>query len=237
MPIKLAGDVSAYGIGAVISHVYRDGSEQPISFASRTLSSSEQNYSQMEKEALSFVCGIKKFHACLYGRKFTLVTDHKPLLTVLRPKNGIPPMAAARLQRWALVLSAYLYTIEFKPTQQHANADRLSRLPLGDRQPPSTCSAFVVGQLEALPISSEQLEVATRQDPLLSLVRRYIQEGWPSNTSAELKPFRDRQLELTTQGEAVLWVNRVVIPLKLQGRILEELHGGHPGITRMKAFA
>ena len=166
-----------------------------------------------------------------------MVTDHKPLITVLGPKNGIPPMAAARLQRWALLLSAYIYTIEFKPTQQHANADGLSRLPLGDRQPPSTCSAFVVGQLQALPVTSEQLEAATRQDPLLSRVHQYIKEGWPSSTSEEFKPLHDRQLELTTQGDAILWGNRVIIPLKLQSRILEELHCGHPGITRMKALA
>ena len=166
-----------------------------------------------------------------------MVTDHKPLITVLGPKNGIPPMAAARLQRWALLLSAYIYTIEFKPTQQHANADGLSRLPLGDRQPPSTCSAFVVGQLQALPVTSEQLEAATRQDPLLSRVHQYIKEGWPSSTSEEFKPLHDRQLELTTQGDAILWGNQVIIPLKLQSRILEELHCGHPGITWMKALA
>ena len=190
LPIKMAGDASAYGIGAVISHTYLDGTERPISFAYRTLSPSEQNYPQIEKEALSLVYGIKKFHAYLYGRKFTLVTDHKPLLTVLGPKNGIPPMAAARLQRWALLLSAYNYSIEFKPTQQHANADGLSRLPLGNRQPPSTCSAFVVGQIQALPVSSERLETATRQDPLLSRVHQYIQEGWPDSTTEEFKPFR-----------------------------------------------
>ena len=239
LPIKMAGDASAYGIGAVISHSYPDGTERPISFASRTLSPSEQNYPQIEKEALSLIYGIKEFHAYLYGRKFTLVTDHKPLLTVLGPKNGIPPMAAARLQRWALLLSAYNYSIEFKPMQQHANADGLSRLPLGNRQPPSTCSAFVVGQIQALPVSSEQLESATRQDPLLSLsrVHQYIQEGWPDSTTEEFKPYRDRQLELTTQGNAVLWGSRVIIPSKLHSRILEELHRDHPGITRMKALA
>ena len=237
LPIKMAGDASAYGIGAVISHTYPDGTERPISFASRTLSPSEQNYPQIENEALSLVYGIKNFYAYLYGRKFTLVTDHKPLLTVLGPKNGIPPMAAARLQRWALLLSAYNYSIEFKPTQQHANADGLSRLPLGNRQPPSTCSAFVVGQIQALPVSSEQLETATRQDPLLSRVHQYIQEGWPDSTTEEFKPFRDRQLELTTQGNAVLWGSRVIIPSKLHSRIFEELHRDHPGIMRMKALA
>ena len=91
MPIKMAGDASAYGIGAVISHVFPDSSERPIAFASRTLTATEQNYPQLEKEALSLVYGIRKFHQYLYGRRFVLVTDHKPLTTVLGPKNGIPP--------------------------------------------------------------------------------------------------------------------------------------------------
>ena len=70
LPVKLACDASAYGVGAVISHVMPDSSEQPIAYGSRTLSTSEQNYSQLEKEALAIIFGIKKFHKFLYGRPF-----------------------------------------------------------------------------------------------------------------------------------------------------------------------
>ena len=83
-----------------------NGQKWPIAYASRTLSSSEKNYAQIEREALSIIFEVKKFHQFLYGRKFTLVTDHQPLLTILGPKAAIPPLAAARMQRWAIVLSA-----------------------------------------------------------------------------------------------------------------------------------
>ena len=103
----MASDASVYGIGAVISHTMPDGSECPIAFASQTLSSSERNYAQVEKEAVSLVFGVKRFKNYLYGHTFTLVMDHRPLTTIFDQKKGVPALAAARLQRWAIILLAY----------------------------------------------------------------------------------------------------------------------------------
>ena len=127
--IKLACDSSSYGLAAVLSHVVDDG-EHPVAFVSRTLSKAEQNYSQIEKEALALIFGVKKFHKYLFGQRFALVTDHKPLLSILSGKTAIPSVVAARMQCWAIFLSAYSYDIECKGAKLHANADSLSCLPV-----------------------------------------------------------------------------------------------------------
>ena len=207
LPITLAGDASAYGIGSVISHVLPDGSEKPIAFASWTLSSSEKNYYQLEKEALSLVFGVKKFHQYLYGRKFTLITDHKPLLTILGPKKGTPPLAAARLQRWAILLSAYSYDIQFKSTSAHANADGLSRLPVLDATTEDQSvevSLFNVAQINSLPVTAQQIDRFTKTDPCLSKVLQYTRQGWPSTVPEEMKPYKQRANEMTTEGNCLL---------------------------------
>ena len=95
LPLKLACDASHYGVGAVIAHMLPSVEEKTIVYGSRTLSNTEQNYAQVEKEALTTFFGIQKFRQYIYGRKFLLVTDHKPLTTILSPKAGLPALAAA----------------------------------------------------------------------------------------------------------------------------------------------
>ena len=236
--LKLATDASSYGIGAVISHTYDDGSERLIAYVSRTLSNAEKNYAQIDKEALAIIFGIQKFHAYLYGRKVVLVTDHKPLVSLFGPKKAIPPLAAARLQRWAITLSAYSYDIEYKPTSQHVNADSLSRLPLQSTESSEdVVNVFNVAQVDTLPLTSQQIATATKKDPVLSQVFRYTQSGWPSEVAEVLLPYWNHRSEFTIEQDCLLWGIRVVIPQKWQETVLGELHRDHPGIVRMKAVA
>ena len=83
LELIVAGDASDYGLGVVLSQKMRNGEEQPVAFASRSLSAAEKNYSQAEKETLACIFAVKRFHSYLCGREFTLTTDHKPLLTLL----------------------------------------------------------------------------------------------------------------------------------------------------------
>ena len=165
----------------------------------------EKKYAQVEKEALSLIFGITMFHKYLYGRHFTIFTDHKPLTTIFGPNKAVPPLAAAQLQRWALILSAYDYDISFKPMQEHANIDGLSRLPLPSAQSSNSSEyIFNVCQIEGLPVTYINLKTATRQDPILSQVLNYTKNGWPDQVPDYLKPFCIIPTELTLEGECVL---------------------------------
>ena len=76
-------DTSAYGVGPVLAQLMPDGSERPIAYASRTLSKAECNYSQLKKEGLACIFGVRKFHTYLFGHAFDLITDDKLLLALL----------------------------------------------------------------------------------------------------------------------------------------------------------
>lgn len=97
---------------------------------SRILAPAEKNYSQLEKEGFALIFGVKKLPEYLYCHKFVIFTHHTPLLGLFKPDRAIPTMAAARIQRWALILAGYEYEILYKEGKKNGNADCSSRLPL-----------------------------------------------------------------------------------------------------------
>ena len=231
-------DASPVGVGAILSQVHGDG-ERPVAFASRTLQDAERNYSQLDKEALAIIFAIKKWHKYLSGRHFKIYTDHKPLLGLLGEGKRIPEHASARVQRWAVILSAHSYTLEFKSGVTN-EADVLSRLPLPDKN----ATEFVPAELEDLftliektPISVTDIAHETMKDKIFRETYNKVKYGWNGAISEELRPFAARKNELSVENGCLLWGVRVIIPPGLRRRVLDILHDSHVGMARMKAQA
>ena len=241
LPISIATDASPIGVGAVLSHVYANGEEKPIMFASRSLTKTERNYPQIEKEALGIVFALRRFYMYVYGRKFTLITDNKPLTAIFGPYKSLPALAAERMQRWAMYLAGFDYDIRYRTSRANANADCLSRLPDRDEEPDfQEPESVAIGHVEVLPMNHEELRNATRKDKTLSRVMRHTLDGWPKQLSEEdkdLQPFFVRRLEITVEQGILLWGMRIIIPLKMHSAVLKEVHEGHLGIVKMKSIA
>ena len=226
-PLVLACDASDYGIGAVLSHITEENQERPVAYISRTLS-----YSQLEKEALAIIFAVKKFHKYLLGRHFTIESDHQPLKSLFGETNKVPEMASSRIQRWAVTLSAYRYTIRYKAGKQLCNADAFSRLPRSitttqDCLPDSSTS-----------IGSVNIKEWTAKDPVLSCVHRFTMTGWPNRSlGKEYQPYATRKDELSVLDGCVLWASRVIVPPPGRQAVLNELHETHPGVNKMKSLA
>ncbi|KAJ0172395.1 hypothetical protein K1T71_001098 [Dendrolimus kikuchii] len=237
-PVVLSVDSSAYGLGAVLSHIYPDGSERPVSYVSRTLSAAEQKYSQLDKEALAIYFGVTKHHHYLYGRHFTLRTDHQPLTYILGPNTGIPQTAAGRLQRWATRLSAYDFTVKYIRSADNGPADALSRLPLPHEERFADTISYLNLIEESFPITFKRVAKETEKDALLSKIKGYIMFGWPSSVQTdEEKCYFDRKQHLVVELGCLIYKYRIIIPSSLQEQVLSEIHEGHLGINKMKNIA
>ncbi|KAL0128587.1 hypothetical protein PUN28_003742 [Cardiocondyla obscurior] len=123
-PFILTTDASGLAVGGILSQG-KINKDQPVAYASRTLIDNEVKYDTYEKEALAIVYCVKHFRPYLYGRKFTLVTDHKPLLWFKHAQD-----ANMRILRWRLKLAEYDYDVVYKAGKTNVNADALSRNPV-----------------------------------------------------------------------------------------------------------
>ena len=198
----------------------------------------------MEKEALSIIFALKHFHHYIFGRNIIIQTDHRPLLTLLGPRNKVSAHTLSRINRWALLLAEYSYEIEYVPTHR-MKADFFSRAPvdeapLGPSEVDRTINAVTSQTLEAIPVDARQLEISTRHDPVLSKVMALLTAGWPekdNNLEPEVQQFGRFRGGLQIVRGILMFGPRVVVPAKWRPQLLEELHISHQGVVRMKSKA
>ena len=243
-------DASAQALGALLSQ-RKDGVEKPVAFASRSLTPAERKYSAAEREALAAVWACEKWNFYLYGRPFTLITDHQALRSLLSTGgSGHRPL---RLHRWSTRLFRYSFKVVYKPGADNVVADCLSRAPplVVESQPSGTSSMTeqemdedifvdvqtIFGSLNSAAITLDQVALATDADDLLQEVMKYTVNGWPASRKQlqpEIRPYFDCRMEFSVLRRCLVRGYRTVIPSALRSQVLTLVHEGHPGIVRMK---
>ena len=173
-------DSSGTAMGAVLSQVHPAG-KRPVAFASRTLSAAERKYSAGERESLACVWACEHWHLFLFGREFTLKTDHQALTTLLATNgSGHKPL---RIYRWSDRLHQYHFHPLYKPGKDIPVADALSRLSPSDFSTSDISTSdkkfiheILAGNIHDF-ITPTQLSVATQNDSVLHEVIKNVRSG------------------------------------------------------------
>lgn len=243
-PIRVTSDASSYGIGGVIEQYDTQLKYwKPISYASRSLSSTEKNYAQIDKEALALTWVCEKFSMYLIGLPtFELRTDHQPLIKII----GSKPIAdlTARMQRYRMRLSNFSFKISHVPGKYLHTADLLSRspLPIYDEkriENDNEVSMATMYQIQCIPMSDvllNEIIQAQENDNSCVLLKNYILNGWPNknNLNNEIKQFNKYRGELGLQNNIIMKGHRIFIPVVLQKDMLKRLHQGHLGVDKCR---
>ena len=228
--VVLEVDASTQGLGAALM---QEG--QPIAFASKSLTDTERRYANIEREMLAVVYACEKFHAYVYGRAFTVLSDHKPLeMITVKNLGSAPP----RLQRFLLRLQGYNMEVKYKPGKEMLLSDAMSRLnPLpAESNEPHIHIDFVMFSDQKL----QEIRTATFQDMELCALRDVILEGWPEERKEvhqslrKYWPYRD---ELSIENGILLKGPRIIIPERIKEEYLHKVHEAHQGVTKCQLRA
>ena len=225
-------DVSSRGLGAVL---LQNG--KPIAFASKTLSDCEQRYANIEREMLAVVFGCERFHTYLFGKRFLVQSDQKPLEMIHRKNLAAAPQ---RLQRMLLRLQPYDFELRYKPGKEMALADTMSRQPCRDKEQIELDVQIMFVQFSTKILQEWRGE--TQADDELCALKTVITDGWPERQSslpATLRSYWSCCDELSIEDSLIMKGDRLVIPSSMQVQILAKLHESHQGIekTRLRARA
>lgn len=224
-PVTLECDASQKGLGGVLIQDNR-----PVLYISKRLSEAEKKYSQIEREALAIVWSTQRCQRFLAGRHFTLITDHRPLTFIFGPNEGLPTRVSARLQRWAISLMAFDFTIEYQRSQL-MKSDALSRLLKSD-----TVQTYTIGsiQLPSTIISTQEIRSQSRNCPEIESLKEAIRTG--NFNHPKVRPYKAVADELTIESDVVIRDLRVVPPRSLRISAIQAAHGTHLGIDRTKSL-
>ena len=241
----VSADASSFGLGAVLLQRQAEGEMKPVAYISRSMTTTEQRYAQIEKEALALTWACERFSDYLIGLDFHIQTDHKPLVPLFSSKSleELP----LRVQRFRLRMLRYRFTISHIPGKELIIADMLSRAPSGMPTPSDhllhqEANVFVNMVIQGLPASDKLLEEIRQhqeEEEACKQVKTYCKEGWPTRQEVPgaVLPFYSVSAEMSVENDLLLRGRRIVIPSCMRLSMLDKLHTGHQGITKCRERA
>ena len=237
---EISVDVSPVGFAVILSQTDQaTGINHIITYASRSLTETEQHYSQTEREALAIVWACERLHLYIYGKPATVYTDHKPLVSIFGNPSSKPP---PRIERWALRLQPYHLTVHYCKGEGNP-ADYLSRHPSQRITAASREEKIAEEYVNYIALAStpkamtvQEIKEATKADVTLQAVSKAIETGnWYEGTkessvdAAEFSAWQKEKDELTVvvNPKVILRGTRIAVPKKLQERVVNLAHEGH----------
>ena len=237
--LTLQVDASSTGVGAALLQEGR-----PLAFASKALTSTQQQYAQIEKECYAILFGAEKFSEYVTARDTLVQSDHKPLESIMKkPIMKAPP----RLQRMMVQLQRFPgLKVHYVKGKDLVFADTLSRAFDEKNTSPEPVQKFEVAAVqffEALPVSTSKLDVirkATSKDTGLQQLKEYVVQGWPeerNDVRDDCKPFFNDRDEMTVMNGILFKGQRIIIPREMRPEMMKKLHESHMGIVKTKQRA
>lgn len=223
-------DESPVGVSAILTQRSHD-KVHIISYASRALSSTEQRYSRLEREALAVLFGCERHHLYQYGSQFSVLTDHRPLVPMFTNPH------AARMERWALRLQQYHMTLHYRPGKDHP-ADYASRHPASilttsrAEKVAEEYINFIISQTTPAALDRITIRQKTSEDGELQAVMTAVSSGkWDTSPNS----FRMISTELSVPQDSLLLTGgRIVLPASLRCAAVNLAHKGHQGLVKTK---
>lgn len=209
--------------------------QNPVCFASKSLTTTECMYSQIEKEFLSILFSCKKFHSYIYGRKVKVFTDHKPLVSIM--KKQISDIHSSRLQRIKLKLMKYDLEVVHCPGKDMHIADALSRACDNIEIEQNTDSSLneIIHSLDISDNRQVEFEKETENDVVLRELKNVCKIGWPKNKSKVneiIKFYWSKQNNILLENNLLFFDNRIMVPSSMRIKMLNLIHESHFGINK-----
>lgn len=239
------------GFGFVVKQLQPNNVWKPVMYGSRALNPAEKTYAPIEAEMAALAWALNKAKIFLYGGpRFTLYTDHKPLVGLVNKKR-YDEVLNPRLLGSLLKCEGFTFEVQYIKGGDNLIADCLSRGPVSKPNASDNENAELARKhIRVIQNANEKdadyspklqkLQRIATEDAEYQILKTTITTGFPeqkSNLDPAIHAYWSVRQDLTVLDSLILYGVRLVIPRKMRKDVLEEVHAAHRGIELTKARA